>query len=108
MAGYGGGGCDDQDVSSCGVGAGSGGAGFDDAEDRDGGGGADLVESEGAGGVTGDDQIVGALIDQKPCAFNGIAGDRRLRFRTVGEARGVAEIEVAGFGELAAELAKNG
>ena len=52
------------------------GSGLDYAEDRDGsGGGFDLGESEGGGGVAGDDEDVGTLIEEEAGAGDGVAGD---------------------------------
>jgi hypothetical protein len=48
---------------------------LDDANDGDGHGGFDVVEGQCGGGVAGDDQEVRALIGEKLCAGNGVAGD---------------------------------
>ena len=90
---------DDQDVAGFGGGAGGGGAGLDDAEDGNGDCVLNGVEGEGAGGVAGDDEELGALLaDQELRALGGVAGDGAAGLGAVGEAGGVAEEGEAGLG----------
>src|SRR5271170_373203 len=53
---------------------------------------ADFVESEGAGGVAGDNQEFAALFDQEPGAGDGVSGDGCLRLGAVRKAGGIAEV----------------
>ncbi len=65
---------------------------FDHSKHGNGDGILDGVESQGAGGVAGDDQELGALfVDQELRAFDGVAGDGAARLGAVREARGVAD-----------------
>ena len=75
------------------------GSGFDDADDGDGEGVLDVVEGEGGGGVAGDDEELGALLVEELCAGDGVAGDGLAGFGAVGEAGGVAEVDVVGAGD---------
>ena len=91
--------------------AGGFGAGLDDAEDGDRGGHGflDGVEGEGAGGVAGDDEVVGALlVDEESGAFGGVAGDGAAGLGAVGEAGGVADEGEAGLRGAADEGAQDG
>src|SRR6185312_6750991 len=80
-------------LGDCG-GEGGFGPGLDDSDDRDGEGLLDVGEGEGGGGVAGDDEQVGSLIVEEPCARDGVAGDGLAGLGAVGEAGGVAEIDV--------------
>jgi hypothetical protein len=75
------------------------GAGFDDSDDRDGDGLADVFQGEGGGGVAGNDEEFGALFVEELCAGDGIAGDGFAGFGAVGEAGGVAEVDVVRAGD---------
>lgn len=99
----GGGGGDDHDVSGVGVGFGGVGAGFNDAEYGNWGGGADVVEGERGGGVACDDKVLRALIEEEFCGGDGVAGDGLAGFCAVGEACGVAEVEEFGGGNVTKE-----
>ena len=81
MALDGGVGGDDQNVAGAGGGSGGCSPGFNDAENGDGDGGLNGVESQGAGGVAGDDEELGALLlDQEAGALGGVAGDGAAGF----------------------------
>ncbi len=81
----------------------------DDADDGDGGdGGADILERKSGGGVAGDHEDVGALLEQEAGAGDGVAGDGLAGLRAVGEAGGVAEVEVAGVRDEGKEGAQDG
>ena len=60
---------DDEDVAGFGGGAGGIRAGLDDAEDGDGDSVLNGVEGEGAGGVAGDDEELGALLADEEWAL---------------------------------------
>ena len=69
---------DDEDVAGLGGGAGGLCAGLDDAEDGDGDGVLNGVECEGAGGVAGDDEVIGTLLtDQVLRTFGGVTATVR-------------------------------
>ena len=74
------------------------GAGFDDSNNGDGDGGADLGEGERGGGVAGDDKELGALVYKEAGGFHGVAGHGVLGLCAVREAGGVAEVEEVGAG----------
>ena len=107
---HGGVGGDDQHVAGFGGGAGGLGAGLDDAEDGNGRDGVlDGVEGEGAGGVAGDDEELGALLlDQEPRALGGVAGDGAAGLGAVGQAGGVAEEGEACLRSAGDESAQDG
>ena len=86
------------------------GAGLDDTEHGNGRHGLlDGVEGEGAGGVAGDDEEVGALFfDQELRALGGVAGDGAAGLGAVGEARGVADESVARLRHAGDEGAQDG
>ncbi len=73
-----------------------------------GSGGLDFGEGEGGGGVAGDDEDVGALIEEEAGAGDGVAGDGLAGFGAVGEAGGVAEVDVVGAGDEGQEGAEDG
>ena len=81
MAVHGGVGGDNEDVACFGCSVSGLGARLDDADDRNGRDGfLDVVEGEGAGGIAGDDEVVGALLlDEEARALGGIAGDGPAR-----------------------------
>ena len=83
-------------------------AGFDYADDGDGQGLLDVFEGEGGGGVTGDDEEFCALIVEEFCAGDSAAGDGLARLRAVGEAGGVAQVDVVGFGDEREKSAEDG
>ena len=92
----------------CGGGEGGFGSGLDDADDRDGEGLLDVFEGQGGGGVAGDDEEVGSLIVEELCAGDGVAGDGFAGLRAVGEAGGVAEVDVVGRGDEGEQGAEDG
>lgn len=96
----GGGGGDDHDIAGAGVGLGGVGSCFDDAEDGHGDGGADIVECERRSGVAGDDEEFGALVEEEFGGGDSVAGDGFTGFCAVGQARGVAEVEEFGSGNV--------
>ena len=109
MALDGGVGGDDEDVAGFGGGAGGIRAGLDDAEDGNGDGVLNGVEGEGAGGVAGDDEELGALLaDQELRALGGVAGDGAAGLGAVGQAGGVAEKGEAGLRHAVDEGAEDG
>ena len=73
--------------------------GLDDAGDGDTDVVADVGECECGGGVACDDEAVRAVVFEEASAFDGVAGDGGLGFRSVGKAGGVAEIDVVGAGD---------
>ncbi len=75
------------------------GAGFYYSDDWNGDGLADVFEGEGGGGVAGDDEEVCALFLEEFCAGDGVAGDGFAGFGAVGEAGGVAQVDVVCFGD---------
>ena len=83
-------------------------AGVDDADDGDAEAALDVVEGEGGGGVAGDDEEVGALGFEEAGAFDGVAGDGALGFGAVGEAGGVAEVDVVRAGDEGQQGAEDG
>ena len=88
---------DDQHVAGAGGGAGGVCARLDDAQHRDGHRVLNGVESQGAGGVAGDDQELRALlVDQELRALGGVAGDGAAGLGAVGQPGGVAEEGEAG------------
>ena len=100
---------DDENVAGlrrpvCGLGT-----GLDDAEDGDRDGFFDVVEREGAGGVAGDDEVVGALfLNQETRALGGIAGDGAAGLGAIGKARGIADESVVCLGGESYEGAQDG
>ena len=108
----GGGGGEDQDSGQGTLDCGQCGRGFDDgvddADDGDRDGGGDLREGEGGGGVAGDDEDIGLLGGEELGGLYGVAGDGGLGFGAVGEAGGIAEVEIAGAGEQGEEGAQDG
>ncbi len=66
------------------------------------------IKGEGGGGVAGDDEEVGTLIVEELCAGDGVAGDGFVRLGAVGEAGGVAEIDVASVGDEWKQGAEDG
>ena len=72
------------------------------------GDGLDVVEGEGGGGVAGDDEEFGALIEEEAGAGDGVAGDGLVRLGAVGETGGVAEVDVVGVGDEREESAEDG
>jgi hypothetical protein len=92
------------------LGGGEGGlsAGFDDANDRDGQGTLDIDKGESGGGVARDHEEVGTLPVEELCAGDGVAGDRFVRLGAVGEAGGVAEVDVASVGDEWQQSAEDG
>jgi len=100
---------DDEDVAGAGGATRGGGAGVDYAEDWNGNGVLDGVEGQGAGGVAGDDEELGALFtDQELGALCGVAGDGAAGLGAVGETGGVAEEGKPGAGETLDECAEDG
>jgi hypothetical protein len=83
------------------------GAGLDYADHWDGKRLLDVFEGEGGGGVAGYDEELGALFVQKFCAGDGVAGDSVVGLGAVGEAGGVAEVDVACFGDERQESAED-
>ncbi len=81
---------------------------MDYAYDGDGEGVLDVREGEGGGGVAGYDEEVGALVGEEAGAGEGVAGDGLAGFGAVGEAGGVAEIDVVGSGDEGEEGAEDG
>ena len=71
------------------------------ADDGDGEGALDVFEGEGGGGVAGDDEEFCALVVEEPGAGDGVAGDGFAGLGAVGEAGGVAEVDVVGVGDEA-------
>jgi hypothetical protein len=67
-----------------------------------------VFESEGSGGVAGDDEEIGSLFVEKLCTGDGITGDGLAGFGAVGEAGGVAEVDVAGVGNEREQSAEDG
>ena len=84
------------------------GSGFDYAYDGDRESVLDIFEGEGGGGVAGDDQEFCALFVKELCAGDGVAGDGFAGFGAVGEASGVAEVDVAGAGDQGEQSAEDG
>ena len=83
---------DYQHVSAARCGARGRRSGLDHSEDRHGNRRLDCIEGQGAGGVAGDYQKLGALFaHQELRALDGIAGDGAPRLGAVGQAGGVAE-----------------
>ena len=82
------------------------GSGLDHADDRDGQGTLDVFEGEGGGGVAGDDEEICALLVEELCAGDGVAGDGLAGLGAVGEAGGVAEVDVVGAGDERQQRAK--
>ena len=99
VAVHGGIGGDDEDVAVFEALSSSLGAGFDHADDGNGGDGfLDVVEGEGAGGVAGDDEVVGALFfNQKTRALSSVASDGAAGLGAVGESGGVTDEGVVGL-----------
>lgn len=84
------------------------GSGLNDAYDGDGKDLPDVFESKGSSGVAGDDEQVCTLFLQELCAGDGVAGDGFVGLGTVGEAGGVAEIDVARSGDEREKGVKDG
>ena len=84
------------------------GSGLDYADDGDGEGLLDVFEGEGGGGVAGDDEEFGALFVEELCAGDGVAGDGLAGLGAVGEAGGVAEVDVVGAGDERQQGAEDG
>ena len=104
-----GGGCgEDESLGLRVVAAGGLDDGLDDADDGDGDCVDDLGHGEGCGGVAGDDQALGTVVLEEAGAFDGVAGDGELGFGAVGEAGGVAEVDVVGSRDERKELAEDG
>jgi len=100
---------DDQHVSGEGGLAGGCGAGLNDAKDGDGDGVLNGVQSEGAGGVAGDDQELCALLaDQELGALGGVAGDGAAGLGAVGEAGRVSKESELSLREAMEEGAEDG
>jgi len=76
------------------------GAGLNDADDWNGGNGLlDVVEGEGAGGVAGDDEVIGALFfNEESRALGGIAGDGAAGLGAVGKSGGVPDEGIDSLG----------
>ena len=55
-----------------------------------------VSESEGSGGVAGDDEELGSLFVEELCAGDGVTRDGLAGFGAVGETGGVAEVDVMG------------
>ena len=109
MALHGGVGGDHQHVAGARGCAGSDGARLDDAQHRDRDRVLNGIEGQGAGGVAGDDEELGALLaDQELRAFDGVAGDGAARFGAVGQARRVADKGKARARQPANERAQHG
>ena len=88
----GGAGGNDQHVAGARGLAGGGGAGLDDAQNGDGHGVLNGVQSQGAGGVAGDHQELCTLLaDEELSALGGVAGDGAAGLGAVGQAGRVAE-----------------
>jgi len=67
---------------------------FDYADDFHAGSSFDLVERQRSGSVAGDDQEFRSLILQVSYCPNRVVGHRGCRFRSVGKARRVSEVEI--------------
>ena len=67
-----------------------------------------VSESEGSGGVAGDDEEFGSFVVEEFRAFDGVAGDGLAGFGAVGETGGVAEVDVVGSRDEGEELAEDG
>jgi hypothetical protein len=80
---------------------------LDYTDDGDGQGLLDVFEGEGGGRVTGYYEEVGALFVEELCAGDGESGDGVVGFGAVGQAGGVAEVDVAGFGDERQESAED-
>ena len=81
---------------------------MDDSDDGDGEGGLDIWQGESGGGVAGDDEEVCPLLVEEFCAGDGVSGDGLLGLGAVGEAGGVAEVDVVGCGDEGEQGAENG
>jgi hypothetical protein len=84
------------------------GSGLDDADDRDGQGLLELGQRERGGGVAGDDEEVGSLRVEELCTLDGVAGDGLAGLGAVGEAGGVAEIDVVRGGDEGKQGSEDG
>jgi hypothetical protein len=84
------------------------GAGLDYADDGDGQGVLNVFKGESSGGVAGDDEEVGALAVKELCAGDGVAGDGLAGLGTVGQAGGVAQVDVVGPGDQGQQSAEDG
>ena len=67
-----------------------------------------VSESEGSGGVAGDDEEFGSFVVEEFRAFDGVAGDGLAGFGAVREAGGIAEVDVAGIGNEREQSAEDG
>ena len=106
---HGGVGGDDQYVAGMGSGAGGGRAGLDDAEHGNGNRVLNGVESQGAGGIAGDDEELGALFfDQELRALRRIAGDGAAGFGAIGQTGRVADESEAGVRQACDQGAQDG
>jgi hypothetical protein len=83
-------------------------AGFDYADDGYREGLLDVFEGQGCGGVAGYYEEFGALFVEEFCAGDCVAGYGVVGLGTIGEAGGVAKIDVAGFGDEGQEGAEDG
>ena len=82
---------------------------LDYSEDGDGCSGCfDLGEGQGSGGVAGYDEDVCALIEEEAGAGDGVSSDGFAGFGAVGEAGGVAEVDVMGVGDEWKEGSEDG
>jgi len=69
---------------------------------------ADVVEGEGCGSVAGYDEEVGALVFEVSCAGDGVASDGLAGLGALGQAGGVAEVDVVGTGDEGEQGAEDG
>ncbi len=101
---------DDEDVARFRRAVSGFGSRLNHADDRNGGDGLfDVFEGEGAGGIAGDDEVVGALLfNEEARALGGVAGDGAAGFGSVREAGGVSDEGVASLRGTVDERAQNG
>ena len=97
-----------EDVARFGGGLGGVGSGFDNSDDGHRDGVTNRVQGKSGGSVAGDDEEVGALFVEELCAGDGIAGYGFVGFGAVGEAGGVAQVDVVGFGDEREKSAEDG
>ena len=83
------------------------GSGLDDANHLHMGSRLDLFERERGRRIAGDDEKVCAMVLQITNRSDRVMRNRGRGFRSVGEARGIAEVEIVGGGDVFDERAEN-